>query len=152
MNFIYFSGILSLVIQVISGIIGFYSIKLPIPPSYYLINELVIFEIIVQAIEVIFYIWMISQFSSITNITPFRYYDWALTTPTMLTASERLQVVEQSSMVPVPWLRIAQISTSPSDAVFPSCVLLLLSNHSLQCLNQMMSVCGTVSKLHFQAL
>jgi hypothetical protein len=85
MNYIYFSGIFSLVIQVITGIIGLYSIKLPIPPSYYLINELVIFEIIVQVLEAIFYIWMISQFSTIKNITPFRYYDWALTTPTMLT-------------------------------------------------------------------
>ena len=85
MNFIYFSGIFSLIIQIITGIIGFYSIKLPIPPSFYLINELVVLEIIVQLVEAIFYIWMIYKFSTIKNITHFRYYDWAITTPTMLT-------------------------------------------------------------------
>ena len=84
MNFIYFSGILSLVIQIITGIIGFYSIKLPVPPSYYLINELVVLELIVQIVEAIFYVWMIYQFNVIKNVTPFRYYDWAITTPTML--------------------------------------------------------------------
>ena len=41
-------------------------------------------EFIVQIIELSFYGWMISKFSSIKNITPFRYYDWAITTPTML--------------------------------------------------------------------
>lgn len=84
MNFIYFSGILSLIVQIITGIIGFYSIKLPIPPRFYLINELVILELIVQFVEAIFYIWLISQFNTIKNITQFRYYDWAITTPTML--------------------------------------------------------------------
>lgn len=84
MNFIYLSGIVSLVIQVITAIIDIYAIKLPIPTSFYLINDLVIMELIVQIVESSFYVWMVTQFNVIKNITPFRYYDWAITTPTML--------------------------------------------------------------------
>jgi len=84
MNFVYFSGILSLVIQVITAIVDIYAIKLPIPTNFHLINELVILELIVQIIEASFYVWMVMRFDVIKNITPFRYYDWAITTPTML--------------------------------------------------------------------
>jgi bacteriorhodopsin len=41
-------------------------------------------ELIVQMIELSFYIWMVSNFNSIKNITSIRYYDWMITTPTML--------------------------------------------------------------------
>ena len=37
-----------------------------------------------QIIEGIFYIWLALNITSVTNITPHRYYDWYLTTPTML--------------------------------------------------------------------
>ena len=84
MNHIYLTGVISLVIQVITAIVDFYALRIPIPPTFYLINDLVIIELIVQIIEGIFYLWMVSNFKTIKNITPFRYYDWALTTPTML--------------------------------------------------------------------
>ena len=39
----------------------------------------------VQAIEFIFYVWLIFHFSKVSsNITSFRYLDWAITTPLML--------------------------------------------------------------------
>jgi bacteriorhodopsin len=38
----------------------------------------------VQSIEFIFYSWMVYNFDKINNITPYRYIDWAITTPTML--------------------------------------------------------------------
>jgi hypothetical protein len=41
-------------------------------------------ETAVQLIEGIFYIWLITQFSYISNVTPKRYLDWFITTPTML--------------------------------------------------------------------
>ena len=84
MNIIYITGILSLVVQIITGIIDFYVLSLKIQPSYNLIRELVIMELTVQIVEGSFYIWMLSKFNKIKNITPFRYYDWAITTPTML--------------------------------------------------------------------
>lgn len=41
-------------------------------------------EFIVQVIEGIFYFWLAINISTVTNITPNRYYDWHLTTSTML--------------------------------------------------------------------
>jgi hypothetical protein len=35
-------------------------------------------------IEGAFYVWLVTNFYSIKNITPARYYDWFITTPTML--------------------------------------------------------------------
>lgn len=84
MNHVYLTGVISLIIQVITAIIDFFAIRLPVPTSFYLINDLVIMELVVQIIEGAFYVWMISNFKSIKNITPFRYYDWVITTPTML--------------------------------------------------------------------
>jgi bacteriorhodopsin len=41
-------------------------------------------EFVVQIVEASFYVWMVYKFSQIKNITPFRYFDWMITTPTML--------------------------------------------------------------------
>ena len=37
-----------------------------------------------QIIECIFYVWLALNITSVANITTHRYYDWFLTTPTML--------------------------------------------------------------------
>ena len=84
MNLIYLTGIFSIVVQIITAIVDIYALTLTVPSSFSLIKELVLMEFIVQIVELSFYFWMISKFSSIKNITPFRYYDWAITTPTML--------------------------------------------------------------------
>ena len=84
MNLIYLTGIFSIVVQIITAILDIYALTLTVPSSFALIKELVLLEFIVQIVELSFYGWMISKFSSIKNITPFRYYDWAITTPTML--------------------------------------------------------------------
>ena len=75
MNIIESTGILSLIVQFLTAIVDFYSLSLTVPTSYNLIRELVIMELIVQMIEGSFYIWMITNFNAIKNITPFRYYD-----------------------------------------------------------------------------
>jgi hypothetical protein len=84
MNIIESTGILSLIVQFLTAIVDFYALTLRVPTSYNLIRELVIMELIVQMIEGSFYIWMITNFNAIKNITPFRYYDWMISTPTML--------------------------------------------------------------------
>jgi bacteriorhodopsin len=84
MNHIYYTGIFSLIVQLVTGIIDFYVLRLPIPPTFTLLRELLTMELIVQVIEFSFYIWMVLNFNTIKNITPFRYYDWIITTPTML--------------------------------------------------------------------
>jgi bacteriorhodopsin len=74
--------VLSVIVQVITGIIElgtlFVSVKIP------LLKQLLVLEVTVQAIECFFYIWLFINFNEVTNVTPKRYIDWAITTPTML--------------------------------------------------------------------
>jgi bacteriorhodopsin len=49
-----------------------------------IIRQLLILEIVVQIIEGLFYVWLVYNFNEVTNVTPKRYIDWAITTPTML--------------------------------------------------------------------
>lgn len=83
-NLIYATGVLSLIIQVFTGIFDFFVLKLHVPPSFVLLKKLLLLEFVVQLIEGSFYVWLVLQFSKITDITHFRYYDWFITTPTML--------------------------------------------------------------------
>ena len=84
MSVIYITGVLSLIIQIITGLFDYYVLRLDIPPELKLLRELLLVEFIVQIIEGSFYIWMVMNFSKIKNITPNRYFDWVITTPSML--------------------------------------------------------------------
>ena len=84
MSIIYITGILSLIIQIVSGIFDYYVLGLAIPSDLILLRELLLVEFVVQIIEALFYIWMVMNFSTIHNITPKRYFDWVITTPSML--------------------------------------------------------------------
>ena len=76
--------VISIYIQLLTLILGlFISIK-NIPSDYVLIKELLFLELFVQIVEGSFYIWLAYNFKNITNITPLRYFDWSITTPTML--------------------------------------------------------------------
>ena len=79
------SGIVSLIIQCIVGIIDYLAIKIEIDSKDELLKDLLKIELYVQVIEFIFYVWLIYYFNKVSqNITPFRYLDWAITTPLML--------------------------------------------------------------------
>jgi hypothetical protein len=49
-----------------------------------LLKSILLLELIVQVVEGTFYAWLAYLFSSIKNVTPKRYFDWAITTPLML--------------------------------------------------------------------
>ena len=83
-NIFYNSLILSIVIQTITGVIDFIALLVKVPLEYHIIKQLLILEFIVQVIEGTFYIWLFYNFNNIVNATPNRYFDWAITTPTML--------------------------------------------------------------------
>lgn len=86
-NTIYTTGVFSLIVQIFTGLIGFYVLFwVSVPASLDIIRQLLWMECVVQIVEFVFYVWMVSQFQTIENITPFRYWDWAITTPTMLTS------------------------------------------------------------------
>lgn len=75
---------LSLFVQIITGIVDYYVLSLPTPKDLKLLHDLLLLEFIVQLVEGSFYIWLVFAISSATNITLKRYWDWFITTPTML--------------------------------------------------------------------
>jgi bacteriorhodopsin len=74
----------SIVVQVITGIIELLALFVKTAPGMALIKQLLGLEVAVQAVEGAFYVWLYNNIHTVKNITPKRYADWALTTPTML--------------------------------------------------------------------
>lgn len=74
---------LSLFVQILTGITDIY-VLFTVTGEKLILKALLLLEIIVQAIEGTFYVWMASLFSTIKDVTPKRYFDWALSTPIML--------------------------------------------------------------------
>jgi hypothetical protein len=83
-NLIYKSGVWSIVIQIITFLIGLYALFIKTPFSLAVVKQLLWLETAAQVIEFVFYVWMVKNFSEIKNITIYRYYDWVLSTPLML--------------------------------------------------------------------
>jgi len=81
---IYNTLILSIIVQITTGVFDIYSLFVKIPSQFYIIRQLLILELLVQVIESLFYIYWLFDFNNITNVTPKRYFDWVITTPTML--------------------------------------------------------------------
>ena len=84
MDFIKITVYFSLLVQIVTGVFDYYVIQLNIPSKFLIIQEVLIMELIVQIVEGIFYVWLALNITTVANITPHRYYDWYLTTPTML--------------------------------------------------------------------
>jgi bacteriorhodopsin len=81
---VFLSLILSIIIQLLTIFIQLFSLFIKIPIEFFLLKQLLILDFIVQIIEGIFYLTWLYNFKNVTNITPKRYMDWVLTTPTML--------------------------------------------------------------------
>ncbi len=75
----------SLFVQVLTAIVDLYVLFLKVPRKYLVLKQLLLLEFIVQIVEGTFYVWLAFAFHTIQNVTPYRYYDWYITTPTMLT-------------------------------------------------------------------
>ena len=81
---IYTSLVTSVIIQVITGIIEIISLFIKVPLKFLFLKQMMLLEIFVQLIEGFFYMYWLHNFKNILNITPKRYVDWIITTPTML--------------------------------------------------------------------
>jgi len=82
---IYKSALTSLIIQLIIGILSLYGLSIKLENNQHILNEILLLETIVQFIEFTFYIWLVFNFANIkVNVSLIRYFDWMLTTPTML--------------------------------------------------------------------
>jgi hypothetical protein len=83
-NLFYVTLVISVAVQIITGIIDIGAFFVKVPTIYSLIRQLLILELIVQFFEGMFYFWLIYNFTKVLNVTPKRYIDWVITTPTML--------------------------------------------------------------------
>jgi len=80
----YYTLVLSIIVQAISGVLDVGALFVKLPEAALLIRQLLLLELAVQVIEGAFYVWLFYNFAKLTNVTPQRYIDWVITTPTML--------------------------------------------------------------------
>lgn len=81
---LYITVQISLIAQILTGLIDGYALTLKYEGDMLLIKGLLTIEFFVQIVEFIFYAWLFTYFTSTNDITPKRYYDWVITTPSML--------------------------------------------------------------------
>ena len=81
---VYTSLVTSIIIQVVTGVIEFFSLFIKLPSKFLFLKQMMILELFVQIIESSFYVYWFNNFKNILNVTPTRYFDWVITTPTML--------------------------------------------------------------------
>ena len=81
---IYTSLITSVVIQAITGVIEVIALFIDVPAQFSFLKQMMVLEVFVQIIEGLFYLYWLFNFNRILKITPSRYFDWVITTPTML--------------------------------------------------------------------
>jgi bacteriorhodopsin len=81
---VYKSLLLSISTQIVTGIIEVIALLVKVPSKFLFLKQMLVLEVIVQFIEGSFYVYWFRNFKKIVNITPQRYLDWVVTTPTML--------------------------------------------------------------------
>ena len=72
----------SIIVQIITFFLNIYALF--VSSNKPILNKLLALELFVQIIEGSFYFYWYKNFFQIKNITPFRYIDWAISTPAML--------------------------------------------------------------------
>ena len=77
----------SIAVQGVTLLANVYGLSIPLEKIHMILHEILVLETGVQGIELLFYIWyrwITHNTQSSQDITKFRYYDWAITTPMML--------------------------------------------------------------------
>jgi hypothetical protein len=74
----------SISVQIMTGLIEILTLFVSVNKNIFFIKQLLIIDFIVQIIELAFYVWLFTNLHNVSNITPKRYFDWVITTPTML--------------------------------------------------------------------
>ncbi len=77
------SAQLSLLIQILTGVVDVYGLTIEVPPEKNIFRELLQIELGVQTVEFVYYAWLVTNLTH-PLITVTRYFDWFITTPTML--------------------------------------------------------------------
>ena len=82
---IYETGLFSIFIQMVVNVIEAWGLTMSVAPKDEILRDLLKVEVVVEIIELVFYIVLILFFNQLTGtLTPYRYIDWSFTTPLML--------------------------------------------------------------------
>jgi bacteriorhodopsin len=89
MSSVYFSTNLSIIVQLLTGLIGVNGLIINIPEKHKILQDILTLEMLVQFGELFFYIFMLQSMAitSLPQMAAVRYIDWFITTPTMLLTS-----------------------------------------------------------------
>lgn len=88
MKIILQTAYISIIVQIITALIGFYGISFQLTEKHIILRELLIMETVVQVIELIYYAWLTTNFTTLKyDVTFTRYFDWVLSTPIMLVST-----------------------------------------------------------------
>ena len=74
----------SLFVQIITTLVSMDGLTYDLNDKDKILKDILILETIVQIVEAIFYVWVVAALKDINLMTPRRYIDWFITTPTML--------------------------------------------------------------------
>ena len=78
---------LSLLVQLVTTVISLNGLTYSLKPEDMILQDILMLEAIVQFVEAGFYIWVIMALNRLEIMTPRRYIDWFITTPTMLVST-----------------------------------------------------------------
>ncbi len=136
----------SLIVQILTGIVDIYVLLLPsMNSNLAILKKLLGIEIAVQAVEGTFYGWFASSFAHVENVTPSRYYDWAITTPTMLvTFCIYLDFLNQRSKKPHEDEKSKKSSPSLMESIYKNRAVLI----PILLLNWMMLYFGYLGEIN----
>ena len=74
----------SLAIQIITSLVSLDGINFDLSERDYVLKDVLKLELVVQVVETLFYLWVVFASTDLSAMTPRRYIDWFITTPTML--------------------------------------------------------------------
>ncbi len=74
----------SIGVQVLTGLVNLLALTKVLPPEHQLVSSILKWEMIVQVIELAFYVIVVKYYYNLTTLASMRYYDWSVTTPLML--------------------------------------------------------------------
>lgn len=82
-NLVRYTTFLSIFVQLLTGVVGGYALTKVVPPEHAALQISLTIEMLVQAIELGFYVWLVYHFD-VATMAATRYFDWIFTTPLML--------------------------------------------------------------------
>lgn len=83
-NVVLFTTYASIIVQLLTGVFDIHALTLQMPPEHRILTPILNIEFFVQIIELGFYFWFVATAVQLKSMAAVRYFDWVITTPTML--------------------------------------------------------------------